>query len=157
MPQIGHIKVAIATNDLLQANGHFAHAKQLVIYDVSADSHAFLDCIQFRAGAAGGSAPVKGPGGGQGCSMADPTGGVSSESLQARYESVSGCAMLFCKGLTDLHAVTVNDLGVYPVKLERSREIPEVISHVQRLIAKPPLWLRRALGTAAPTGAPLAA
>ncbi|MBV5275596.1 MAG: hypothetical protein JZU52_18820 [Lamprocystis purpurea] len=89
--------------------------------------------------------------------MADPTGGVSSESLQARYASISGCAMLFCKGLTDLHAVTVNALGVYPVKLERSRESPEVISHVQRLIARPPLWLRRALGTAAPTGAPLAA
>lgn len=151
MPQLGHIKIAIATNDLLQANGHFTSAKQLVIYDVSAHSAEFIDCVQFRRNAnASGAGATRGPGGGQGCSMGDPTGGVSSEHIQERIEAVRGCALLFSKGLSDLHAVGVNNLGVYPVKLERVREIPEVILHVQRMIRRPPLWLRRALGLEAP-------
>jgi nitrogen fixation protein NifX len=156
MPQLGHIKIAIATNDLLQANGHFAHSKQIVFYDVSEDSYEFLDCTQFRGNGAGG-APVKGPGGGRGCAIGDPSEGVSTASVQDRIDAVRGCAMLFCKGLTDLHGVNVQNLEVYPVKLEFSREIPEVIAHVQGLIARPPLWLRRALGLVVPVAERLAA
>ena len=146
----GHIKIAIATNDLLQANVHFANAKQIVFYDVSVDSHEFQDCVQFRGGAAFANGQTRGPGGGLGCAMVDQTGGLSGNAMQERIESVRGCAMLFCKGLTDLHAVNVMNLGVYPVKLEHSRDIAEVIANVQRLIASPPLWLRRALGLETP-------
>ena len=82
---------------------------------------------------------------------------MSNATVADRIEAVRGCAMLFCRGLTDLHAVSVNELGVFPVKMERSREIPVVIAHVQRLIARPPLWLRRSLGILAPTETQLAA
>ena len=146
----GHIRVAIATNDLLQANAHFAGAKQIVFYDVSRDSHEFEECVQFRGGAVFKDGQTRGPGGGRGCAMADQTAGLSGEALAERVEVLRGSAMLFCKGLTDLHAVNALNLGVYPVKLERAREIPEVIANVQRLIARPPLWLRRALGTDVP-------
>jgi hypothetical protein len=81
MNQSDHIKIAIATNDLLLANVHFASAKQIVFYDVGVDSHEFQDCVQFRGGAAFVNGQTRGPGGGL------------------------GCAMLFCKGLTDLTAV----------------------------------------------------
>jgi nitrogen fixation protein NifX len=150
MNRIGHIKIANATNDLLQANGRLAHSEQIVIYAVSETGHEFRDCAQFRPGASGSGTQARGPGGGQGCAMADPGGGFSAEATAERLESLRGCAMLFCKGLTDLHAVNVMNPGVYPVKLERSREIAEVIIHVQHLIARPPLWLRRTLGIAAP-------
>ncbi|TCT24265.1 nitrogen fixation protein [Thiobaca trueperi] len=150
MPQPGHIQIAIATNDLLQANGHFASAKQLVIYDISADSAEFVDCVQFRRSATISGAATRGPGGGQGCSMSDPSNGASSELIQERLEAVRGCALLFSKGLSDLHAVNVKNLGAFPVKLEQAREIPEVILYVQRLISRPPLWLRRALGIEPP-------
>ncbi|EXJ15824.1 NifB/NifX family molybdenum-iron cluster-binding protein [Imhoffiella purpurea] len=145
MTETGHIRVAIATNDLLQANAHFAAAKQLVIYDVSETSHAFLDCIQFKRRADGAA---RGPGGGRGCAaMGDPSEGVGSDIMQERIAALEGCAMLFCKGLSDLHAVDVYNRDVYPVKMETAREIPEVIQHVQRMISRPPLWMRRALGT----------
>lgn len=140
----GFIKIAIATNDLLQVDANFAVAKQFVFYEVSVDSSEFVDCIQFRGGAKGTTG--KGPGGGMGCSMGDPTGGVASEHMVDRIESVKGCALLFSKGLSDLHAVSVKNLKVFPVKMEHSREIPEVVEYVQKLIARPPLWMRRALG-----------
>ncbi len=146
----GHIRVAIASNDLLQANAHFAGARQIVFYDVSRDSHEFEECVQFRGGAAFKSGQTRGPGGGRGCAMADQSAGLSGEAMIERVETLRGSAMLFCKGLTDLHAVNVMNMGVYPVKLERAREIPEIIANIQRLIARPPLWLRRALGTSAP-------
>jgi nitrogen fixation protein NifX len=141
MSELGHLKIAIATNDLLQVDANFASARQLVIYDVSAESSEFVDCIQFKPGAG-----KKGPGGGKGCSMGDPGGGVSQEHMNERVEAVKGCAILFSKGLSDLHAVSVKNLDVFPVKMENSREIPEVIEYVQRMIVRPPLWVRRAMG-----------
>lgn len=146
MDKTGHLKIAIATNDLLQVDANFAIARQLVIYEVSADTAEFVDCMQFRGGATGMSASGKGPGGGMGCAMGDPSGGVGNETMTARIDAVKGCAMLFSKGLSDLYAVNVKNLNVFPVKMERSREIPEVLDSVQRMIAKPPLWMRRALG-----------
>ncbi|QFY41503.1 nitrogen fixation protein [Candidatus Methylospira mobilis] len=146
MPESGHLKIAIATNDLLQVDANFASARQLVIYDVSVDSSEFLDCVQFKPGAKTVGAGKKGPGGGKGCSMGDPGGGVSQEHMNERVEAVKGCAILFSKGLSDLHAVSVKNLDVFPVKMENSREIPEVIEYVQRMIARPPLWMRRAMG-----------
>lgn len=146
MDKSGFIKVAIATNDLLAVDANFAIAKQLVFYEVSAEESEFVDCVQFRAGGKVG----KGPGGGMGCSMGDPSGGVANEAMVDRIESVKGCALLFSKGLSDLHAVSVKNLNVFPVKVENSREIPEVLEYVQKMIVRPPLWLRRALGQTAP-------
>ena len=146
MDKTGFIKIAIATNDLLQVDANFAIAKQFVFYEVSADSSEFVDCVQFRAGAKTAGSGGKGPGGGMGCSMGDPSGGVANEHMVDRIDSVKGCAMLFSKGLSDLHAVNVKNLNVFPVKVERNREIPEVIEYVQKMVAKPPLWMRRALG-----------
>lgn len=149
MSQSGHIKIAIATNDLLQADGHFTSARQMVFYDVSEHAAEFVDCVQFRRNAHLSGA-TRGPGGGQGCAMSDPSDGASSELIQERIESVRGCSLLFSRGLSDLHAVQVHRFGVYPVKLERPREIAEVITYTQRMIARPPLWLRRALGLTPP-------
>ncbi len=141
-----NVKIAIATNDLLQVNANFAIAKQFVIYEVNAESSEFLDCIQFRGGAKGAGTGNKGPGGGMGCSMGDPSGGVASEHMNDRFDAVKGCALLFSKGLSDLHAVNVKNLNVFPVKMENAREIPEVLEYVQRMVQRPPLWMRRAMG-----------
>ena len=153
MSNSGFIKVAIATNDLVQVDANFSIAKQFVIYGgVSASSAEFVDCIQFRGSAKGAGSSGKGPGGGAGCSMGGPDGGVGSEHTQDRLSALTGCAMLFSKGLSDLHAVNVKNLNVYPVKMERIRNIDEVIGNVQKMMAtpNPPLWMRRALGMPTP-------
>ncbi len=54
--------------------------------------------------------------------------------------------MLFTLGLSDLAAVRVHNLRVFPVKSETRRDIDEVIANVQRLMnTAPPLWLRRVM------------
>ncbi|MFC0708734.1 NifB/NifX family molybdenum-iron cluster-binding protein [Azorhizophilus paspali] len=147
MNEIGHLKIAITSNDLLQVDANFATAKQIVIYDVTYDEASFLDVIQFKGGGKSGGEGKRGPGGGAGCSMGDPTGGASVDQIQLRVDAMQGCAVLFTLALSDFAAVKVKNAGVFPVKMQHSREIDEVVAHLQRMMgSNPPLWLRKALG-----------
>lgn len=145
MNEIGHLKIAITSNDLLQVDANFATARQIVIYDVTYDEASFLDVVQFKGGGKGGDGK-RGPGGG-GCSMGDPTGGASVDQIQLRVDAMQGCAVLFTLALSDFAAVKVKNAGVFPVKMQHPREIDEVVEHLQRMMQNnPPLWLRKALG-----------
>ena len=61
MNEIGHLKIAITSNDLLQVDANFATAKQIVIYDVTYDEANFLDVVQFKGGGKSGEGK-RGPG-----------------------------------------------------------------------------------------------
>ena len=151
MTSSGAVKVAITTNSLTEVDAGFASAGQVVLYSVSSYDTEFLDCVQFRGGARKGLAPgeAKGPGGGKGCAMDDLTAGVPVDRLKERVEAVADCGILFTLGLSDLHAVHVKRRGVFPVKMERSRSVDDVLANVQSMLKvdPPPLWLRRALRT----------
>lgn len=149
MSETGHIKIAITSNDLLQVDAPFATTKQVVFYDVTGEEFQFTDCVQFKGGSVRSSAN-RGPGGGTGCSMGDPTGGAAPNQIEQRVEALAGCDVLFTLGLSDFAAVQVKNAGVFPVKMQHRREIDDVVHHLQRMINAnpPPLWLRRALGIA---------
>ena len=90
----GHVKIAITTNSLTEVDAGFANAGQVVVYDVSAQTSEFLDCIQFRGGARKALAPgesKKGPGGGKGCAMDDLTNGVTTDRMTERVDALDGC------------------------------------------------------------------
>lgn len=144
MTQPGHVKIAITTNGLTKVDANFINTRQIVIYDIGPDSADFLDCLQFKGGKGGG----KGKAGG-GCWMeemaADEAAG-GEDPLGARVDAVSGCQILFTKGLSDPAAVRVFERKVFPVKMELAREIDEVISSLQSMMKAPPLWLRKAMG-----------
>ena len=145
------VKIAMTTNNLTDVDAGFANAGQVVLYSVSSHDSEFLDCVQFRGGARKGLAPgeSKGPGGGKGCVMEDLTAGVPVDRMMERVEAVADCGVLFTLGLSDLHAVHVKRRGVFPVKMERSRSVDDVLANVQSMLKvdPPPLWLRRALRT----------
>ena len=145
----GHVKIAITTNSLTEVDAGLANAGQVVVYDVSAGTSEFLDCIQFRGGARKGLASgesKKGPGGGKGCAMDDLTNGVTTDRMAERVEALDGCSVLFTLGLSDLHAVHVKRRGIFPVKMEKSRSVDDVVESLQTMLKNnPPLWLRRAL------------
>ncbi len=150
MKQPGHVKIAITTNGLTQVDANFIAARQLVIYDVGYDSAEFVDVIQFKGGRSG-----KGPGGGQGkagggCWMEEMAaeeaeGGV--DPLTARIDALEGCGILFTKALSDPAAVRAFEKKVFPVKMEQTRDIDDVIASLQKMMNNnPPLWLRKAIG-----------
>jgi nitrogen fixation protein NifX len=145
MMERGYLKVAMTTNSLLQVDADFISARQMVIYEVTEDKSEFIDCLQFAPGAKGGR-KGKGPGGGRGCCGDDMDDGKSTDRVTAMIEALNGCSVLFTTGLSDLQAMRVQDARVFPVKMERSRDITEVIERLQVMLAgDPPLWMVRAL------------
>lgn len=143
MTEIGHVKIAVTTNDLLQVDANFANARQIVFYDISAEGAEFLDCAQFKGGA---RAAKRGPGGGAGCSMGDANDGATVDQVQIRVDALEGCHVLFTLALSDFAAVSVKNNGVFPVKMEKKREVQDVIDSLQHMMRKnPPLWLRKAM------------
>jgi len=142
-----HLRIALTTNNLFQVDANFAAAKQVVIYDVARDHSAFVDVVNFRA------AGKKGIGGGMGgadgrCVMDDmgDDDGTGRDPLVERVDVLKGCSVLFTLGISDLAAVRVHNLRVFPVKSESVREIDDVVVQLQRLMnGKPPLWLRRVM------------
>lgn len=143
-----HLRIAVTTNSLILCDANFVVAKQVVFYDVSPDSSEFVDVIHFS------KSGKKGPGGGQGkvagsCVMDDmeDDDGSGRDPLVERVEALKGCSVLFTLGLSDLAAVRIHALKVFPVKSERVRAIDDVITNIQGLMAarQPPLWVRRVM------------
>lgn len=157
MSAIGHVKIALTTNNLTHVDTSFTSARQIVFYDVTYDQREFLEMVRFAkprpANAADTAPPAESatprPGAGRngGCCFADAGLTEGSDRLAGRVEAMQGCAILFCKELNDLAAVRLRDVGVFPVKLEQRCEIDIAIDALQNTMnARPPLWLRKALG-----------
>jgi nitrogen fixation protein NifX len=141
-----HLRVAITTDSLLHVDANFAAAKQVVFYDISNDGYEFVDVVPFRRRG------KKGPGGGPspdgGCIMDDmgDDDGTGFDPLVERVEALEGCSVLFTLGMSDLAAMRVHKLNVFPVKSYQPRSIDDVIDNLRRLMnGSPPLWLRRVM------------
>ena len=150
---MAHVKVALTSNNLTEVDADFASAKQILIYDVSDQGSTFVDAVQFDGRPAG----QRGPGGGVGCAGLDPLDGSSAEIMEARYASLRGCGILFTRRMNDFASVRVHEGATFPVKMERKRDVAQVLDQVQQLIrTRPPRWLAKRLlpsgeATAAPT------
>ncbi len=143
-----HVKVALTSNSLTDVDADFANARQILFYDVSAEEVTFLDAVQFDGRPEG----KRGPGGGQGCCGAEPLDGASVEALDARIFSLRGCGVLFTRRLSDFAAVRIHNGRTFPIKMERNRDVANVLSQLQRLITtKTPRWLEKKLRLA-PSG-----
>ncbi|HEY0283022.1 MAG TPA: NifB/NifX family molybdenum-iron cluster-binding protein [Rhizomicrobium sp.] len=142
-----HLRIAVASDSLIHLDANFAAAKQMVFYDVARGASEFVDVVHFRRGAG------KGPGGGagpaNGCCMTDDMqddGGAGRDPTTERIEALKGCSVLFTLGISEVAAVRVHNMRIFPVASERARTIDDVIANLQRMMnGAPPLWLRRVM------------
>jgi len=153
-----HLRIAITSDSLVKLDANFAAAKNFVLYDVSADESEFIDALQFarrsKGKAAGGGMAANG---GK-CIMDDmeDDDGTGHDPLVERCKSLEGVAILFTMGLSDVAAVRVHEMKIYPVKSECHRSVDDVIAQVQiMMLGSQPLWMRRAISRR--TGEELAA
>ena len=145
-----HLRVALMTNNLIQVDVNFAAAKRLMIYDVNAESSEFVDTYYFGYGSKRGAGVSKpGAGGGKCCQMDEMEGADESgyDPLLERVNALTGCSLLFTKGLSDLAAYRVHAQKVFPVQTEKVHYIDDVLAQVQAMLqmSTPPLWVRRAM------------
>jgi len=143
MMENGYLKIAMTTDSLVQVDADFISSKQLVIYDVFPEHYDFVDCIQFGPG---GKVKGKGPGGGVGCNNDDNEDKPTVDRITAMIQAMEGCSVLFTMGLSDFQAVRVKNAKVFPVKMEKPRDITEVVERLQMMLnGEPPLWMVRVL------------
>ena len=151
-----HLRIAVTTDSLVQLDANFVAAKQFVLYDVSVDDSEFVDVLHFARGAKGNANGGGRENNGGRCIMDDVENddGAGCDPLVDRVAALDGVSVLFTLGLSDLAAVRVHALKIFPVKSERVRAIDDVILQVQlMMVGSQPLWMRRAISRR--TGAPL--
>lgn len=142
------LRIAITTDNLVQCNANFAAAKQMVFYDVTADSSEFIDVVVFGKGGKGKMAGGGRENNGGKCVMEDmgDDDGTGKDPLVDRVGALEGCAVLFTMSLSDLAAVRMHAMKVFPVKSHSVRPIDDIIAQVQSMMTgMQPLWMRRAI------------
>jgi nitrogen fixation protein NifX len=125
------MKVAFATNDLKRVDAHFGGARQMVFYEIAADSAHLLEAIQFDHFSAedGAHSPDDG-----------------DDRLGPKIDALKGCALLFVLAIGGPAAARVIGQKIHPIKLASAEAITDVIARVQAMLkGNPPPWLRKAL------------
>jgi nitrogen fixation protein NifX len=135
MAEGGHMKVAFATQDLKNLDAHFAGARNLAIYDVTAEGYRFLEAVRFDSS-----------------SNEDGVHADANEDrLTPRIESLAGCSLLFVLAIGGPAAARVVSRKIHPIKLPRPEPIVEILDRVQTMLnGTPPPWLRKVIGNGRP-------
>jgi nitrogen fixation protein NifX len=124
------MRVAFATNDLHNLNAHFAGARNLSIYDVTAEGYRFLEAVRFEE-----------------ASNADGVhADIADDRITPRIDALEGCALLFVLAIGGPAAAKVVNRRIHPVRLPHPQPIDEVLQRVQSMLkTAPPPWLRKAM------------
>jgi nitrogen fixation protein NifX len=130
------MKVAFATQDLHTLDAHFAGARHLAIYELSPDSHRFVEAVRFDVSSKEDGVHESGD---------------SDDRIGPRLEALDGCAIVFVLAIGGPAAARVVARKIHPVKLPRPEPIAEILERLKVMLnGTPPPWLRKALKTIEP-------
>lgn len=119
----GSIRVAIASNDGEQANGHFGSCQRFLVYQVS-QAEARLVALRSTLGS-----------------------DQAEDRNAARAEAIADCQILYVVSIGGPAAAKVIRAGVFPVKLKTEEPARGVVGKLQQVLAgSPPPWLAKIMG-----------
>ena len=121
----GSVRIACASNDAINVDGHFGSCSQFLIYQVSADEARLID---IRA-------------------TDIPDGLEVDDKNRYRAELIQDCQVLYMASVGGPAAAKIVKLGIHPIKLSSIETIAEIIGQLQTVIAgTPPPWLAKVMG-----------
>jgi nitrogen fixation protein NifX len=121
----GSIRIACASNDAVNVDGHFGSCSQFMIYQVSADEARLID---IRA-------------------TDIPKGLEVDDKNLFRAELIRDCQVLYIASVGGPAAAKIVKLGIHPMKLPGIEAIADIIGQLQAVIAgTPPPWLAKVMG-----------
>lgn len=121
----GSVRIACASNDTLNVDGHFGSCSQFMIYQVSTDEARLIDIR---------SADI-------------PAGLEVDDKNVFRAELIQDCQVLYIASVGGPAAAKIVKLGIHPIKLQGVETVAGVISQLQNVIAgTPPPWLAKVMG-----------
>lgn len=124
----GSVRIACASDDGSQVDGHFGSCNQFLIYQVSGREARLIDIRN----------------------TAIPTGLEVHDKNSFRAELIQDCQVLYMASVGGPAAAKIVKLGIHPIKLPTIESIADIISQLQTVIAgTPPPWLAKVMGIAA--------
>jgi len=121
----GSIRIACASTDAINVDGHFGSCSQFLIYQVSADEIRLIDIRNTEI----------------------PDGLEVDDKNVFKAELIQDCKVLYISSVGGPAAAKIVRLGIHPMKLSAIEPIADVIYQLQAVIAgTPPPWLAKAMG-----------
>ncbi|MDO9422870.1 MAG: nitrogen fixation protein NifX [Methylobacter sp.] len=121
----GSVRIACASNDGINVDGHFGSCSQFMIYQVSADEARLIDI----------------------CGTDSPDGLEVDDKNVFRAELIQDCQILYIASVGGPAAAKIVKLGIHPMKLPGIESIADIIDRLQTVIAgTPPPWLAKVMG-----------
>lgn len=121
----GSVRIACATDNGIDVNGHFGACANFMIYQVSAEEVRLVDIRSAQI----------------------PQGLIVDDKNVFRAEQLQDCQVLYMASVGGPAAAKIVKLGIHPIKLDEVAGISNIIMQLQRVIAgTPPPWLAKAMG-----------
>lgn len=122
----GSIRVAVASNNGAQLDGHFGTCLRFLIYQVGATERTLIDIRSTLE--------------------AD----LAEDKNAWRVEQIADCQVLFVVSIGGPAAAKVVRAGIYPLKKPNGGSAADYLAELQRVMAAaPPPWLAKLLGQSA--------
>ena len=119
------VRIAVASNDAVNVDGHFGSCSQFMIYQVSANEARLIG--------------IRG--------TESPEGLDSDDKNRYRAELIQDCQVIYMASVGGPAAAKIVKLGIHPMKLSGVEPIADIIAQLQTVIAgTPPPWLAKAMG-----------
>ena len=119
------MKVAFSTQDLQRVDAHFGWAKNIAIYELSAEGYQFLEAVQFEG---------------------DLQEDGNEDKLAPKLDAIKDCAILYVAAIGGSGAARVVAQGIHPMKVPQPEPIVDLLEKLQGVLkGTPPPWLRKVL------------
>jgi len=119
------MKVAFATQDLKRVDAHFGWAKNIAIYEVTPESHYFVEAVQFEG---------------------DLQEDGNEDKLAPKIEAIKDCTILYVAAIGGSGAARVVANRIHPIKVNEPEDIGAILVKLQAVLnGTPPPWLRKVL------------
>jgi nitrogen fixation protein NifX len=119
------MKVAFATQDLERVDAHFGWAKNIAIYELTADGYSLIEAIAFTG---------------------DLQEDGNEDKLQPKLDAVKDCAILYVAAIGGSGAARVVAQGIHPMKVPQPENITDLLEKLKVVLqGAPPPWLRKVM------------
>ena len=121
----GSVRIACASNDAINVDGHFGSCSQFMIYQVSADEARLIEIRSTEI----------------------PAGVEVDDKNTYRAELIQDCQVIYMASVGGPAAAKIVKLGIHPMKLSGTEAIDGIIAQLQAVISgTPPPWLAKIMG-----------
>jgi nitrogen fixation protein NifX len=121
----GSVRIACASNDGINVDGHFGSCSQFMVYQVSGDEARLIDVRNTDI----------------------PDDLEVDDKNVFRAELIQDCQVLYVASIGGPAAAKIVKLSIHPMKLPATEAIADIIGQLQTVIAgTPPPWLAKVMG-----------